>query len=237
MFSKAVSKPPAKSKAHEGKSSKNSLKNVLLFSFVHLENSSVLIEGVLFRCRYLGSTQLLVEGNPTKASRMVQAQEAVGRIKAPQGETQPSVEVDLFISTEKIMVLNTDLQDILMDHSLRSISYIGTFDFKDCRVNKRMILFSFVADIGDLVVLMAKRRYLQHADDNANGHDDHHETPTTTRRVVSINQKMICHVFESDEVTTMRQTREFNGILFICLGSINRTFDWTSFSSRLCRIS
>lgn len=92
------------------------------------ENSSVLIEGVLFRCRYLGSTQLLVEGNPTKASRMVQAQEAVGRIKAPQGETQPSVEVDLFISTEKIMVLNTDLQDILMDHSLRSISYIGQFD-------------------------------------------------------------------------------------------------------------
>lgn len=56
---------------------------------------------------------------------MMQAQEAVGRIKAPQGESQPSVEVDLFISTEKIMVLNTDLQDILMDHSLRSISYIG----------------------------------------------------------------------------------------------------------------
>jgi hypothetical protein len=98
---------------------------VLTRTIVDPENSSVLIEGVLFRCRYLGSTQLLVEGNPTKASRMMQAQEAVGRIKAPQGESQPSVEVDLFISTEKIMVLNTDLQDILMDHSLRSISYIG----------------------------------------------------------------------------------------------------------------
>ena len=90
------------------------------------ENSSVLIEGVLFRCRYLGSTQLLVEGNPTKASRMMQAQEVVDRIKAPDGENQPSVDVDLFISTEKIMVLNTDLEDILMDHSLRSISYIGS---------------------------------------------------------------------------------------------------------------
>ncbi|CAF1178772.1 unnamed protein product [Adineta steineri] len=154
---------------------------VLIQKFANPENSSVLIEGVLFRCRYLGSTQLLVEGNPTKASRMMQAQEAVGRIKAPQGESQPSVEVDLFISTEKIMVLNTDLQDILMDHSLRSISYI--------------------ADIGDLVVLMAKRRYLQHTDDNTNGTDESNET--TTRRVVSINQKMICHVFESDEAQSI----------------------------------
>ena len=31
-------------------------------------------------------------------------------IKAPEGESQPSTEVDLFISTEKIMVLNTDLK-------------------------------------------------------------------------------------------------------------------------------
>ncbi|CAF4568504.1 unnamed protein product [Rotaria sp. Silwood1] len=167
----AVSRPSNKPKTQE----------VLTRTIVDPENSSVLIEGVLFRCRYLGSTQLLAEGNPTKASRMMQAQEAVGRIKAPQGESQPSVEVDLFISTEKIMVLNTDLQDILMDHSLRSISYI--------------------ADIGDLVVLMAKRRYLQHTDDNVNGNDDTNET--STRRVVSINQKMICHVFESDEAQSI----------------------------------
>jgi hypothetical protein len=45
---------------------------------------------------------------------------------------------------------------------------------------------------------MAKRRYLQQTDDNANGTDESNEN--TTRRVVSINQKMICHVFESDEV-------------------------------------
>jgi hypothetical protein len=31
-------------------------------------------------------------------------------MQAPDGESQPSTEVDLFISTEKIMVLNTDLK-------------------------------------------------------------------------------------------------------------------------------
>ena len=31
-------------------------------------------------------------------------------VQAPEGENQPSTEVDLFISTEKIMVLNTDLK-------------------------------------------------------------------------------------------------------------------------------
>ena len=31
-------------------------------------------------------------------------------LQAPEGENQPSTAVDLFVSTEKIMVLNTDLQ-------------------------------------------------------------------------------------------------------------------------------
>ena len=42
---------------------------------------AVLIEGVLFRARYLGSTQLVSEGQPTKTTRMMQAEEAVTRIK------------------------------------------------------------------------------------------------------------------------------------------------------------
>lgn len=47
---------------------------------------AVLIEGVLFRARYLGSTQLVCEGQPTKSTRMVQAEEAVSRIKvSPTG--------------------------------------------------------------------------------------------------------------------------------------------------------
>jgi hypothetical protein len=44
-------------------------------------DNQVLIEGVLFRARYLGSTQLISDGNPTKLTRMLQAQEAVSRIK------------------------------------------------------------------------------------------------------------------------------------------------------------
>ncbi|XP_048516701.1 uncharacterized protein LOC109540861 isoform X9 [Dendroctonus ponderosae] len=247
---------------------------------------SVLIEGVLFRARYLGSTQLVCEGQPTKTTRMMQAEEAVSRIKeasnqavqpyepqyatfscpesghfddethlnsisenepqidnavmqlmqplthnddpspfidenplggggasgtvfrllflgsvevdeeggrkrrkkfkknmvevavtkikalAPDGETQPSTEVDLFISTEKIMVLNTDLKEIMMDHALRTISYI--------------------ADIGDLVVLMARRRFIPHEVEDA---------PKINR-----TPKMICHVFESEEAQFIAQS-------------------------------
>ena len=44
-------------------------------------DATVLMEGVLFRAAYLGSTQLISEGQPSKAMRMMQAQEAVGRIK------------------------------------------------------------------------------------------------------------------------------------------------------------
>ncbi|CAH2102948.1 unnamed protein product [Euphydryas editha] len=135
--------------------------------------ASVLIEGVLFRARYLGSTQLACEGQPTKATRMLQAEEAVSRIKAPEGENQPSTEVDLFISTEKIMVLNTELKEIMMDHALRTISYI--------------------ADIGDLVVLMARRRFVPHETDS--------DQPKLNR-----TPKMICHVFESEEAQFIAQS-------------------------------
>ncbi|XP_073829974.1 X11L isoform X1 [Musca autumnalis] len=183
---------------------------------------AVLIEGVLFRARYLGSTQLVCEGQPTKSTRMMQAEEAVSRIKAPEGENQPSTEVDLFISTEKIMVLNTDLKEIMMDHALRTISYI--------------------ADIGDLVVLMARRRFVHsdpcnstgggggsgaNADSSdiastnggggtTNGKDKDSKENTTSTSSTSISSssnnkhnrtpKMICHVFESDEAQFIAQS-------------------------------
>lgn len=51
------------------------------FIILDLLQQSVLIEGVLFRARYLGSTQLVCEGQPTKTTRMMQAEEAVSRIK------------------------------------------------------------------------------------------------------------------------------------------------------------
>lgn len=60
-----------------------SFNNIVLPAFftVLVHEPAVLIEGVLFRARYLGSTQLVCEGQPTKATRMMQAEEAVSRIK------------------------------------------------------------------------------------------------------------------------------------------------------------
>ncbi|XP_043949568.1 uncharacterized protein LOC108023542 isoform X3 [Drosophila biarmipes] len=160
-------------------------------------NKEVLIEGVLFRARYLGSTQLVCEGQPTKSTRMMQAEEAVSRIKAPEGESQPSTEVDLFISTEKIMVLNTDLKEIMMDHALRTISYI--------------------ADIGDLVVLMARRRFVPNSvvdPATANplgevpspGIGEDESPPKEPLSKHNRTPKMICHVFESDEAQFIAQS-------------------------------
>ncbi|XP_063433167.1 uncharacterized protein LOC134715144 isoform X9 [Mytilus trossulus] len=162
-----LSQPPAekrRSRAKEGERQSSSVYDP--------ENPSVLIEGVLFRARYLGSTQLISEGQPSKAMRMMQAQEAVGRIKAPEGENQPSTAVDLFVSTEKIMVLNTDLQEIMMDHALRTISYI--------------------ADIGDILVIMARRRILSSPGDDS------------LRK--KKQAKILCHVFESDEAQLIAQS-------------------------------
>ncbi|KAK6624038.1 hypothetical protein RUM44_010896 [Polyplax serrata] len=130
--------------------------------------------GTIFRLLFLGSVEVEEEGGRKRRKRLKKCmvEEAVNKIKAPEGETQPSTEVDLFISTEKIMVLNTDLKEIMMDHALRTISYI--------------------ADIGDLVVLMARRRYVPH---------DVEESSKMNR-----TPKMICHVFESEEAQFIAQS-------------------------------
>lgn len=44
-----------------------------------------LIDGIIFAANYLGSTQLLSERNPSKNIRMMQAQEAVSRVKVLVG--------------------------------------------------------------------------------------------------------------------------------------------------------
>ena len=59
----------------------------------------------------------------------------------------------------------------MMDHALRSISYI--------------------ADIGELVVIMARRRILPQEGEEA--------------QVIGTTPKMICHVFESEEVSGAEQ--------------------------------
>ncbi|XP_015276072.1 PREDICTED: amyloid beta A4 precursor protein-binding family A member 3 [Gekko japonicus] len=128
-----------------------------------------LLDGVIFGAKYLGSTQLISERTPPTSIRMAQAQEAVDRIKAPDGESQPMTEVDLFVSTQRIKVLTADSQEAMMDHPLATISYI--------------------ADIGNIVVLMARRKLPRQADAS----------------VEKQLYKMICHVFHSTDAQLIAQ--------------------------------
>ncbi|KAM9124956.1 amyloid-beta A4 precursor protein-binding family A member 2 [Pangshura tecta] len=150
-----------------------------------------LIDGIIFAANYLGSTQQLSERNPSKNIRMMQAQEAVSRVKRMQkaakikkkatseGDSQALTEVDLFISTQRIKVLNADTQETMMDHALRTISYI--------------------ADIGNIVVLMARRRMPRSAS------QDCIET-TPGAQEGKKQYKMICHVFESEDAQLIAQS-------------------------------
>lgn len=134
-----------------------------------------LLDGVIFGAKYLGSTQLQSEKNPSTNARMAQAQEAVDRIKAPEGESQPMTEVDLFISTQRIKVLSTDTQEAMMDHSLQMISYI--------------------ADIGNILVLMARRKPASRKSADS----------TDSSAVPPKKSWMICHVFSSEDAQIIAQ--------------------------------
>ncbi|XP_054985027.1 amyloid-beta A4 precursor protein-binding family A member 3 isoform X2 [Sorex araneus] len=128
-----------------------------------------LLDGVVFGAKYLGSTQLVSERNPPPSTRMAQAQEAMDRVKAPDGESQPMTDVDLFVSTKRVKVLTAGSQETLMDHALQTVSY--------------------TADLGHVLVLMARRR-LTRAAPHATG-----------RRLY----RMICHVFHSEDAQLIAQ--------------------------------
>ncbi|ELK16868.1 Amyloid beta A4 precursor protein-binding family A member 2, partial [Pteropus alecto] len=151
-----------------------------------------LIDGIIFAANYLGSTQLLSERNPSKNIRMMQAQEAVSRVKNSEVDAPTLTEVDLFISTQRIKVLNADTQflqrphapalsgqEAMMDHALRTISYI--------------------ADIGSIVVLMARRRMPRSA-----SQDCIESTPGAPEG--RKQYKMVCHVFESEDAQLIAQS-------------------------------
>uniref|UniRef100_A0A4W4FGK2 Amyloid beta (A4) precursor protein-binding, family A, member 1b n=1 Tax=Electrophorus electricus TaxID=8005 RepID=A0A4W4FGK2_ELEEL len=129
-----------------------------------------LIDGIIFAASYLGSTQLLSERMPSKSGRMRQAQEATSRVRGTEGEAPSSAtEVDLFLSIQRIKVLNADTQEIMMDHPLRTISYI--------------------ADIGNTVVLMARDSHLP-----GPARDEHPQ------------YRMVCNVFESEDAQLIAQS-------------------------------
>ncbi|XP_037608188.1 amyloid-beta A4 precursor protein-binding family A member 1-like isoform X2 [Sebastes umbrosus] len=154
-----------------------------------------LIDGIIFAATYLGCTHLLSERTPTKSARMQQAQEAMNRVRAaqkqaknrkksPDGEAVSTAEVDLFMSTQRIKVLNADTQESLMDLPLRTISYI--------------------ADIGNMVVLMARGKMVRSrsAQDNLDNTAEQTTMTHDDRRLY----RMICHVFESEDAQLIAQS-------------------------------
>ncbi|XP_039988029.1 amyloid-beta A4 precursor protein-binding family A member 2 isoform X2 [Xiphias gladius] len=138
-----------------------------------------LIDGIIFAANYLGCTQVLSDKNPSKSVRMSQAHEAVSRIKSQEEDSQMMTEVDLFISTKAVKVLNADTQETMMDSALRTISYI--------------------ADIGSIVVLMARRRMSQASS------EDFSESPDSTSEGKT-QYRMICYVFESEDAQLIAQS-------------------------------
>ncbi|XP_023139887.2 amyloid-beta A4 precursor protein-binding family A member 2 [Amphiprion ocellaris] len=138
-----------------------------------------LIDGIIFAANYLGCTQVLSDKNPSKSVRMSQAHEAVSRIKSQDEDSQMMTEVDLFISTKAVKVLNADTQETMMDSALRTISYI--------------------ADIGSIVVLMARRRMSQASSEDFSESSDSASDGKSQYR-------MICYVFESEDAQLIAQS-------------------------------
>ncbi|XP_020513938.1 amyloid-beta A4 precursor protein-binding family A member 2 isoform X2 [Labrus bergylta] len=138
-----------------------------------------LIDGIIFAANYLGCTQVLSDKNPSKSVRMSQAHEAVSHIKSQDEDSQMMTEVDLFISTKAVKVLNADTQETMMDSALRTISYI--------------------ADIGSIVVLMARRRMSQASSEDFSESADSSSEGNNQYR-------MICYVFESEDAQLIAQS-------------------------------
>ncbi|KAL6106583.1 apba2 [Pungitius sinensis] len=138
-----------------------------------------LIDGIIFAANYLGCTQVLSDKNPSKSVRMSQAHEAVSRIKSQDEESHMMTEVDLFISTKAVKVLNADTQETMMDSALRTISYI--------------------ADIGSIVVLMARRRL------SPASSEDFSDAPDSASEAKN-QYRMICYVFESEDAQLIAQS-------------------------------
>uniref|UniRef100_A0A8C7LPV4 Uncharacterized protein n=1 Tax=Oncorhynchus mykiss TaxID=8022 RepID=A0A8C7LPV4_ONCMY len=131
-----------------------------------------LLDGVIFGAKYLGSTQLKSDKNPSTNAQMKQAQEAVDRIKVSVSEQLVHVS-----STHSSLLFH--LQEAMMDHPLQMISYI--------------------ADIGSIVVLMARKK-------PAGGRKGQEGNPAGVNSPGPQKKCcMLCHVFNSDEAQVIAQ--------------------------------
>jgi len=140
-----------------------------------------LTDGTRYRMKYLGSSQITTQHPVTKETRMQQAQDAYSRIKGADGDdsdAEPSTEVDMLISLERIKILNreTKFEDVMMDHALRTVC--------------------FICDMGNILVLMARRL----TSDQVADMSVERGKPITLANIVAEREKRtsknICHVFE-----------------------------------------
>lgn len=138
--------------------------------------------------------------------------------KSQDEDSQMMTEVDLFISTKAVKVLNADTQvspppccsrvhsvSCLLHHHCESmtISLLSGNDWRRlCSTQETMMdsalrTISYIADIGSIVVLMARRRMSQASS------DDFPESPDSASEDKS-QYRMICYVFESEDVSVHR---------------------------------
>ncbi|KAM8793376.1 LOW QUALITY PROTEIN: amyloid-beta A4 precursor protein-binding family A member 1-like [Eudromia elegans] len=119
---------------------------------------------------------------------------AKGRKKAPEGESQPTTEVDLFISTQRIKVLNADMQNLLKTIADTVFSILG-----ETMMDHPLRTISYIADIENIVVLMAHRQMLRsNSQENV---EASHPSQDGKRQY-----EMICHVFESEDTQLIVQS-------------------------------
>ncbi|XP_046864911.1 amyloid-beta A4 precursor protein-binding family A member 1-like [Xenia sp. Carnegie-2017] len=135
-----------------------------------------LLLGIVYSAKFLGSTHLMSPSSPSKSIRLEQAQEAIGRIKVPEGDVQPSSDIDLFISTERIKIVSADKKQSLNDHHLKTIS--------------------FIADIGNIIVVMAR---LDLEDESKTWSGKMPDFKPNKEKQEAKTTRVVCHVLQTSE--------------------------------------
>jgi len=140
--------------------------------------------GAKYKMKYLGTTQVTTQHPVTKETRMEQAQQAYARIKVADGEVQPTTDVQMVISLERIKVVNLEgkHEDVMLDHALRTVC--------------------FICDIGDILVLMSRRLTTEMPDLNLDTNDTKSLSDILAEREKRTS-KNICHIFHCVEAQTI----------------------------------
>lgn len=89
-----------------------------------------LIDGIIFAANYLGSTQLLSDKTPSKNIRMMQAQEAVSRIKVNAQQQLLRVCSELFLSQSLLQFLTA--HKLFSKTSCLILTRVVGFFFSNC---------------------------------------------------------------------------------------------------------